>query len=241
MTGSGRYFDPCNPIAPSVYLPDIARGLRRGVGSRFNGQLLDPAACPHPQSGIAHSYRVGRLVFWRLTRDLNLDTIGSAGFVGIEVAIRIMIHTLGGMIHDSPEGYVGDALGPIKTDARKATETAILEAIAESLVGPAAFRLVCQAVHEDGVIAWADRVSLRQEALLYQPNGDDWALPSGDDPEDVQARLDIADTLHLFHPREGENWQSAVEQLATSLRHAVSGIGWPCSSTYIDDLVRLMR
>lgn len=223
MTGSGRYFDPLNPTASDVHLPDIARGLRRGV-TRFNGQLLDPAACPHPQSGVSHSMRAGRLVFWWLrTRDL----------VKPEHALTVVGLVLAGLIHDSPEGYVGDDLGPIKTPDRKAMEHAILVAIAESLLGPEHGAAICEYVGNHAAVHWADQIALRQEALLYQPGATDWALgrPGLDaasvherrhwdeaELDRAQMRFDIADTLHLFHPREGEDWAATVMALVTMHR-----------------------
>jgi hypothetical protein len=155
--------------------------------------------------------RVGRLVYWWLrARDL----------IKIEHALTIIGLTLAGLIHDSPEGYVGDDLGPIKTPDRSALEAGILVAIAEHLVGTENAPAIVAFVNEHPAVEWADHVSLHQEALLYQPGAQDRVLPNpiGLPPEQVsaaiEARIEIAGTLHLFHPREGEDWQAVVREVA---------------------------
>jgi hypothetical protein len=212
MTGSGRYFDPYNPTPESVHLPDIARGLRRGVASRFNGQLLDPAECPHPQSGASHSMRVARLVHWRLTPAPGMVTAERTRDQ-IEDTVATVFAAL---IHDAPEGYLGDALGPIKNAEQETIEAVVLAAIAERLVGPTWAPIVCGLVHNSADIEWADKaIALRQEALLYQPGAEDWAQPV----TSIEDCVDIVRTLHLFHPREGEDWEATVRHKAGLLAH----------------------
>lgn len=224
MTGSGRYFDPYNPTPESVHLPDVARGLRRGVASRFNGQLIDPADCPHPQSGIAHSMRVGRIVHWLALRDLDAD-------LSRDDIEEVLVVTLAGLLHDAPEGYVGDALGPIKSQERKAMEDVVLSAIAVHVVGPDWAPHICGAVHDHRYVRWADTIALYQEALLYQPGAEDWALPEIGAGDANCGQLEIARTLHLFHPREGEDWMATIAEVARLLQDfncdpGNDGLGW---------------
>jgi hypothetical protein len=246
MTGSGRYFDPVNPKASDVHLPDVARGLRRGV-TRFNGQLLDPAECPHPQSGASHSMRVGRLVFWWLqARGLDKELGQALTVVGL---------VLGGLIHDSPEGYVGDDLGPIKTPERKDMEAKILAVIAEQIVGATHGLVISGYVENHPAVHWADQVALRQEALLYQPGAQDWCLSHErlsagaladrldwdvTEINAVQRRLDITDTLHLFHPREGEDWEATVMSVV-EIHQALDRHGASRDSLWEHDVAWHMR
>lgn len=231
MTASGRYFDPLNPTAGTVHLPDVARGLERSL--RFNGQLIDPQRCPHPQSLASHSCRVGRLCFVRASGWLPSSPVKSSAPID---PFTVAAVTLAGLIHDSPEGYVGDCLGPIKTHHRKQMETEILASIAETLVGDSLALTLRDLVNKHSTVAWADNVALIQEALLYQPGSIDWTLreqisawtlADRMDTDDltvsgVQMRLDVADTLHLFHPREGESWLRLTQAVARIVREGDS-------------------
>jgi 5'-deoxynucleotidase YfbR-like HD superfamily hydrolase len=207
MTGSGRYFDPLNPTPESVHLSDVARGLRRSV--RFNGQLLDLAACPSPQTVASHSMRVARVAYWRIwNAGIPMDTDYDLR--------RLVIHVLAALLHDAPEGYLGDPLGPIKTPEQTAIHHAVGRCITAHLVGPAVSPQIDALIEGmDGssqhslMLRWSDTIALYQEALLYQPGAVNWALPDLTGGRKL-LRDDIAATLHLFHPREGENWQAAV-------------------------------
>lgn len=214
---SGRYFDPLDPREGDFILGDVARGLRF---QRFGGHVYDRSKTADPVSCLAHSMRVARLTNWRLHRDLGR----------IETPIEnesFAITVLGALIHDAPE-FIGEVLGPIKTPERKAMEDVILSVIAESLVGPVFGMAVCGAVHNDPVIAWADRLALCAEALICKPHAVDWALAeaSSDDPYTV-TKADLADTLHLFHPREHEDWAVMVARLAGDVRRFGGENSWP--------------
>lgn len=220
MTGSGRFFDPLNPKPDDVALEDIARGLRRGV-TRFNGQLLDPDECPHPQSGASHCMRVARITYWKLAMGALADT---------DEITRTLVYVLAALLHDAPEGYTGDRLGPIKTDADRAMESGVLAAVVEHLVG-AEYVDAILALPSDGVVKWADLTALAQEALLYQPGAQVWASPHG------CKRIDIAETLHLFHPREGESWDGTVIAVSSML---LAGVDDQNAAQVIGRLATLM-
>lgn len=193
MTYSGRTFDPLNPRADAVHLPDVDRGL---TALRFGRHTRDLAKCDHPLSVRSHSMRVGRIMWWRRV---------AAGY-GHD---GVVIDALAGLLHDSGEGYCGDRLGPIKTEADEAMERAVRDAIIDSLTMPMTVRKYLRDAIESPWRMLADRIAASQEALIYQCGAEAWALPK------VFAERDlIAGTLHLFHPRESDDWLTAVWYLA---------------------------
>lgn len=193
MTYSGRFFDPLTPRAEDVHLPDVDRGL---TALRFNRQTRDLSKCDHPLSVRAHSMRVGRIMWCRAEAE------GADDF-------DVVIDALAGLLHDSGEGYCGDRLGPIKTEADEAMERAVRDAIIDSLAMPMTVRKYLRDAIESPCRMLADRIAASQEALIYQCGAEAWALPK------VFAERDlIAETLHLFYPRESEDWLMAVQYLA---------------------------
>lgn len=196
MTASGRYFDPMNPRADDVHLPDIATALGRIV--RFNG---------HTKRSIPvaeHCMRVARIAMRLAERR------------GLPAHMRPLIILLA-LLHDAAEAYIGDIVTPIKTDAMRAVERRVLNAIISKVWGRAESFAEALAMDADVHAAWAlvkraDAFALYFEAMLWQTGASDWA-PSLGVPADM-----VGEFLPDIVGEEREDWiaqvRAAVDALA---------------------------
>jgi len=210
MTVSGRYWDAMDPRPEWVHMPDVAHGLEI---PRFNNQTSAPITV------ASHLIRAARM-FVALESRFTVWITGQ-GLSRYEVELAILIH-------DAAEGYIGDRLGPLKTEADSTMESGTLAAIVRNLITDdaraervTALALTCP------LVRWIDRLACAHEALLWQRGASDWAMPGdiGSGPDiDFTTRpnqpptLDIlALTIPCVMPRPGDNW-------LTSIRRAVDHV-----------------
>lgn len=186
MVGSRRYVDLLKPDPADVDISDIAAGLD---APRYRNQTT-------VQCSIAdHCLRTARLA---LAHGEPLEVV------------------LACLLHDAPEGYLGDLPGPLKKHVRVelASGTVITWAELEALWAEA----ICSALFEDplaekvaglinahrGPVAQYDRMALRAEALLWMPAAEDWAEGGGDLSPSIWAAI--------MAPRGAGRWVSVVAE-----------------------------
>jgi hypothetical protein len=195
MTVSGRYFDPLDPDPRVVDLEDMAHAL--GRIRRFNGHTVAPTD-PDPLTVAAHSLRVCR--------------IGMGFPLALASEWKLAL-----LLHDAAEAYVGDIVRPLKTDAQREIEHAVLRVIIKAVLW-----MICLDNDEttERILALAtgpsckraDDIALTMEALLFQPGAHDWAMPL-----DGMEREEVCQSLPLFWGPPGEDW-------AAEVRCALNGI-----------------
>jgi len=207
MTVSGRYWDAMDPRPEWVHMPDVAHGLEI---PRFNNQTSAPITV------ASHLIRAARM-FVALESRFTVWITGQ-GLSRYEVELAILIH-------DAAEGYIGDRLGPLKTEADSTMEAGTLAAIVRHLIihddaraeRVTALALTCP------MVRWIDRLACAHEALLWQPHSQGWAMPAGvgdglDLDPGMPITLDVlALTIPCVMPRPGDNW-------LTSIRRAVDRV-----------------
>lgn len=235
MTVSGRYWDVMDPRPEWVHMPDVAHGL---LCPRFNNQTTVPVTI------ASHLLRCARM-FVALESRFAFWMQGQVSFVDAVLAL---------LLHDAGEGYLGDRLGPLKTEADSTMEAGTLATIVRHLIRDdaraeriTALALTCP------LVRWIDKLACAHEALLWQPGASDWAMPSdiGSEPNiDFTSRpnqpptLDIlALTIPCVMPRPGDDWLDRVTSIAyaaNNLPRLDEPLDEPASTLYVESRVRAL-
>lgn len=213
MTVSGRYWDAMDPRPEWVHMPDVAQGL---LIPRFNNQTSVPVTV------ASHLLRCPRMLLALESRFATWMRIHGLTFTEVALAL---------LLHDAPEGYFGDRLGPLKTEADTLMEAGTMAAIVRHLVSDDAtaeritgLALTCP------LVKWIDRLACAHEALLWQPGAEDWAMPrcpddsTSIDPErEPHGQEALRLTIPAVYRRPNEDWlwtvRLAVEALDDGLSH----------------------
>lgn len=190
MLVSGEYFDYLAPDPAVITLDVFEHGLDI---PRFNNQTVRPITV------LEHSLHVRRIV-----RELGGDDHAQ----------------LWALLHDAHEALVpwGDCLRPGKTEAMKAVEAEVDEAIITALGIDEAVLLGGDDdawITITDIVHTADMIALYFEAMLWMPGAIDWA-PFVMPFEYIEARSSaeaIQRLLPLIAPRPGECWRTEVEAL----------------------------
>jgi hypothetical protein len=206
MTVSGRYWDAMAPRPEWVHMPDVAHGLEC---PRFNNQTSTPITV------ASHMIRSARMFVALESRFTQWMATNGLSRYEVELAV---------LLHDAAEGYLGDRLGPLKTEADSTMEAGTLAAIVRHLI-----------IHDDAraeritalalacpLVRWIDKLACAHEALLWMPNAKDWAMP-GDVGNDLNIdfttrpnqppTLDVlALTIPCVLSRPGDSWLASVRR-----------------------------
>lgn len=232
MTVSGRYWDVMDPRPEWVWMPDVARGL--GC-PRFNLQTIEPITV------ASHLIRCARMFVALEPRFAAWIRIHGLGFVDVVLAL---------LLHDADEGYLGDRLGPLKTEADSRIEAATRAAIVRHLIldDARAERITGLALDKHGIVKWFDRLACAHEALAWQPGASDWAMPehtedseSIDPSSEPHGTLALALTMSCVHPRPGDDWLdlvASISRMVNNLSTLDMALAEPASTLYVESRIR---
>jgi hypothetical protein len=215
MTASGRYWDAMDPRPEWVWMPDVSHGLEI---PRFNNQTA------YPVTVASHLLRCPRMFVALESRFTEWMRAERLRFVDVALAL---------MLHDAAEGYLGDRLGPLKTEADSAMEAATLAAIVRHLIlDDARAQTITALALTCPLVKWFDKLACAHEAQLWQPGADDWAMPQSAgknhgqlDPSEPVTMAELAPTIPCVWPRANEGWLHTVTKATRTLNEAHSWDG----------------
>ncbi len=199
MVASRRYVDLLDPLVEVVDVDDLALGLE---APRFRRQTTVPISIAD------HSLRVARLAL----------------AVGEPLTV-----VLACLLHDAPEGYLGDMPGPLKKHVRVELKSGAVISWAE--LESTWSDTICRALLPDdlaskvaglidsrrGPVSQYDHMALRAEALLWMPGAEDWA--QGQAEPTYRAPLDPRVWPAMLAPRESLTWGATAFQVARDAAH----------------------
>lgn len=199
MVASRRYVDLLNPRAEDVDVDDLALGLE---APRFRNQTSVPITIGD------HCLRTARFAL----------AFGEP----LEVVLACMLH-------DAPEGPLGDMPGPLKSHVRVELKSGTVvswselealwsEAICRALLPEPLAKKVDGLINaKHGPVSQYDHMALRAEALLWMPGAEDWA--AGRAEPTYRPPLDPRLWPAMLAPRESLSWGAVMARVASDLVH----------------------
>lgn len=242
-TGRSWYFDTANPDPAAITLGAIQRGLGRARFGCYTRRPITVAEHCLRVARFAEAIMRNKVLRYAIAGKVASEATGPDGF---RVA-HVPACRLAGLLHDAPEaltGY-GDVLRPAKTAAVRESETRVLGAILDHVLGldelgdnyVRGSNLVCSprepATQDrrdtvllmlaavDPIVHAADDLALYYEAMLWQPGANDWA----DIPKCFR-ECTVADEvervcLPLVDEQAGPGWATAVRVALADLSRSL--------------------